>query len=163
MSVSTDEILPNRRIAVHILCLMSTLLDDSEYYFKTLYPRVLQYFHDVNYDLRRIVCSYSTFMLSMLLKLQSPESPEGLNDQVFQLLQYVTFLIEDHDSTVKCEALSQIASILPQISIEHVQRQAKELCGALIHSVDERVRTLLDAGAIETILETTPRVLYAVS
>ena len=71
MSVSTDESLPNRRIAVHILCLMSTLLDDSDYYFKTLYPRVLQYFQDVNYDLRRIVCSYSTFMLSMLLKLQS--------------------------------------------------------------------------------------------
>lgn len=86
---------------------MSTLLDDSELYLQNYYPRVLQYFHDVNYDLRRIVCSYSTYLLSMLLKVQSTsESPETLSDQVFQLLQFVTFLIEDHDSTVKCEALS---------------------------------------------------------
>ncbi|TNV83727.1 hypothetical protein FGO68_gene16588 [Halteria grandinella] len=161
--LSTDESMPNRRIAVHILCLMSTLLDDSDFYLQNYYPRVLQYFHDVNYDLRRIVCSYSTYLLSMLLKVQSTsESPESLSDQVFQLLQFVTFLIEDHDSTVKCEALSQIASIIPQISPEHVSRQAKELCGALLHSVDERVRTLLDAGAIDTILEASPRILYAI-
>jgi hypothetical protein len=97
---STDESLSKRRIAVHILCQFSSIIEDANFYYTTLYSKIIQYFHDVNYDLRRIVCSYAGNFFQMLEKLNSTSS--STNEELMKLLQYVTFLVEDDDSTVKC-------------------------------------------------------------
>jgi hypothetical protein len=49
---------------------------------------------------------------------------------------------------------------MDQLSQDEVKNHIKV---ALLHAVDERIRTLLDAEAIETIIETTPKIVYTVS
>lgn len=73
---SVEENLTTRRIAVHVFGQLSKVIDDASVYVQRILPRAVTFYHDLNYDLRRIICCYSHKILTLLNSLLEVE-PEN--------------------------------------------------------------------------------------
>jgi len=103
---SVEENLTTRRIAVHLLGQLSKVIQDTTVYVQKILPRAMTFYHDLNYDLRRIICCYSHKIVQLLKShLELHPGDKDLEAHRLNILRYVCDLIEDDECTVKTSAL----------------------------------------------------------
>ena len=75
---SGQENLTTRRIAAHILGQVSSLISDKVFYKQKVLGRMLQFYVDFKYDLRKIVVIHSESLLKLVMDLIK-HAPSSLN------------------------------------------------------------------------------------
>lgn len=123
---NASETLTTKRIAVHIIGCMSAFIQDKLMYKQKALARALQYFRDFNYDLRKIICMSTESIIKLLIELEGLEdtvvNKKELNEQKMFVLREICELIDDEETMVKIEAMTQLGNILPLFSKEEIRK-----------------------------------------
>ena len=131
-------------------------------YISKILSRAQQYYHDLNYDLRRIICCYSSSIVSLLKKhIEKFGGADVHNQQRMNILRFVCDLIEDDESSVKQQAFISLSELLPLYDSQEISC-TKEIMHSVSSQVDDRMKASFEPETIETILALSVKILYRV-